>query len=63
MSIVRFQNSPNLLGATNHDFSSPRSAHQAPFDRSLIVQAKLTGSALVTPRKFFSRYLVNARWG
>ena len=37
--------------------------HHDPFDRILIVQAKLTGSTLVSPDKIFSRYPVNVRWG
>jgi PIN domain nuclease of toxin-antitoxin system len=36
--------------------------HQDPFDRILIVQAKLTGSPLVSPDKIFSQYPVNVRW-
>jgi PIN domain nuclease of toxin-antitoxin system len=37
--------------------------HKDPFDRILIVQAKLTGSTLVSPDKIFSQYPVNVCWG
>ena len=37
--------------------------HKDPFDRILIVQAKLTGSTLVSPDKIFSQYPVPVRWG
>jgi len=37
--------------------------HGDPFDRMLVVQAKLTGSVLVSPDKNFSQYPVNVRWG
>lgn len=37
--------------------------HKDPFDRILVVQAKLTGSTLVSPDKIFSKYPVNVRWG
>ena len=37
--------------------------HRDPFDRILVVQAKLTGSTLVSPDKIFSQYPVNVRWG
>ena len=36
--------------------------HGDPFDRILIMQAKLTGSTLVTPDKTFSRYPVEVIW-
>jgi PIN domain nuclease of toxin-antitoxin system len=37
--------------------------HKDPFDRILIVQAKLTGSTLISPDKIFSQYPVSVRWG
>ena len=36
--------------------------HGDPFDRILIMQAKLTGSTLVTPDKTFCRYPVEVIW-
>ena len=36
--------------------------HADPFDRILIMQAKLTGSTLVTPDKTLSRYPVEVIW-
>ena len=36
--------------------------HGDPFDRILIMQAKLTGSTLVSPDKTFSRYPVEVIW-
>jgi PIN domain nuclease of toxin-antitoxin system len=36
--------------------------HGDPFDRILIMQAKLTGSTLVTPDKSFCRYPVEVIW-
>jgi len=36
--------------------------HKDPFDRILIVQAKLTGSTLVSPDKNFSKYPVEVFW-
>ena len=33
-------------------------AHRDPFDRVLVVQAKPTGSTLVSPDKAFSKYPV-----
>ena len=36
--------------------------HRDPFDRILIVQAKLTGSTLVSPDKGFSEYPVSVLW-
>ena len=38
------------------------SVHRDPFDRLLIVQAKLTGSTLVSPDKIFSKYPVAVLW-
>jgi len=35
---------------------------RALFDGILIIQAKLTGSTLVSPDKIFSQYPVNVRW-
>ena len=37
-------------------------AHRDPFDRILIVQAKLTGSILVSPDKVFSKYPIEVFW-
>jgi len=36
--------------------------HRDPFDRLLIVQAKLTGSTLVSPDKIFSKYPITVFW-
>ena len=36
--------------------------HGDPFDRILIIQAKLTGSTLVTPDKTFFKYPVEVFW-
>ena len=38
------------------------SLHRDPFDRLLIVQAKLTGSVLVSPDKIFAQYPVTVLW-
>ena len=38
------------------------SLHRDPFDRLLIVQAKLTGSVLVSPDKIFAQYPVTVFW-
>ena len=38
------------------------SVHRDPFDRQLIVQAKLTGSVLVSPDKIFAQYPVTVFW-
>ena len=38
------------------------SVHRDPFDRLLIVQAKLTGSVLVSPDKIFAQYPVTVFW-
>ena len=38
------------------------SVHRDPFDRLLIVQAKLTGSVLVSPDKIFAQYPVAVFW-
>lgn len=38
------------------------SVHCDPFDRLLIVQAKLTGSILVSPDKIFAQYPVTVFW-
>jgi len=36
--------------------------HKDPFDRILVVQAKLTGSTLVSPDKIFSQYSAEVFW-
>jgi len=36
--------------------------HRDPFDRVLVVQAKLTGCTLVTPDKILARYPVEVFW-
>ena len=38
------------------------SVHRDPFDRLLIVQAKLTGSTLVSPDKIFAKYPITFFW-
>ena len=38
------------------------SVHRDPFDRLLIVQAKLTGSTLVSPDKIFAKYPITVFW-
>lgn len=53
----------DLTDATIYGLSRLPPVHEDPFDRILIVQAKLTGSTLVSPDKIFSRYPVNVRWG
>ena len=53
----------DLTDAAIYGLSRLPPVHQDPFDRILIVQAKLTGSTLVSPDKIFSQYPVNVRWG
>jgi len=53
----------DLTDAAIYGLSRLPPAHQDPFDRILIVQAKLTGSTLVSPDKIFSQYPVTVRWG
>jgi PIN domain nuclease of toxin-antitoxin system len=52
----------DLTDAVIYGLSRLPPVHQDPFDRILIVQAKLTGSTLISPDKIFSQYPVNVRW-
>jgi len=52
----------NLTDAAIFGLSRLPPIHGDPFDRILIMQAKLTGSALVTPDKTFSQYPVKVIW-
>lgn len=52
----------DLTDAAIYGLSRLPPVHRDPFDRILIVQAKLTGSTLVTPDKTFSRYPVEVIW-
>jgi PIN domain nuclease of toxin-antitoxin system len=51
-----------LTDAAIYGLSRLPPVHKDPFDRILIVQAKLTGSTLVSPDNIFSQYPVNVRW-
>jgi PIN domain nuclease of toxin-antitoxin system len=51
-----------LTDAAIYGLSRLPPAHRDPFDRILIVQAKLTGSILVSPDKAFSKYPVEVFW-
>jgi PIN domain nuclease of toxin-antitoxin system len=53
----------DLTDAAIYGLSRLPPVHKDPFDRILIVQAKLTGSTLVSPDKIFSQYPVSVRWG
>lgn len=53
----------DLTDAAIYGLSRLPPIHKDPFDRILIVQAKLTGSTLVSPDKIFSQYPVNVLWG
>lgn len=53
----------DLTDAAIYGLSRLPPVHKDPFDRILIVQAKLTGSTLVSPDKIFSQYPVTVRWG
>jgi len=53
----------DLTDAAIYGLSRLPSVHKDPFDRMLVVQAKLTGSTLVSPDKIFSQYPVSVRWG
>ena len=53
----------DLTDAAIYGLSRLPPIHKDPFDRILIVQAKLTGSTLVSPDKIFSQYPVSVRWG
>ena len=52
----------NLTDAAIFGLSRLPLVHRDPFDRMLIVQAKLTGSTLVSPDKIFSKYPVTVIW-
>ena len=52
----------DLTDAAIYGLSRLPRIHGDPFDRILIMQAKLTGSTLVTPDKNFSRYPVEVLW-
>ena len=52
----------DLSDAAIFGLSRLPSVHRDPFDRLLIVQAKLTGSVLVSPDKIFSQYPVTVLW-
>jgi PIN domain nuclease of toxin-antitoxin system len=52
----------DLTDAAIYGLSRLPPAHRDPFDRILIVQAKLTGSTLVSPDKNFSKYPVAVFW-
>jgi PIN domain nuclease of toxin-antitoxin system len=52
----------NLTDAAIFGLSRLPPVHRDPFDRMLIVQAKLTGSTLVSPDKIFSKYPVAVIW-
>ena len=52
----------DLTVAAIYGLSRLPPVHKDPFDRILIVQAKLTGSILVSPDKNFSKYPVEVFW-
>ena len=52
----------DLTDAAIYGLSRLPRIHGDPFDRILIMQAKLTGSTLVSPDKTFSRYPVEVIW-
>ena len=52
----------NLTDSAIFGLSRLPPVHRDPFDRLLIVQAKLTGSTLVSPDKIFSKYPVPVIW-
>jgi len=52
----------NLTEAAIFGLSRLPPVHRDPLDRLLIVQAKLTGSTLVSPDKIFSKYPVPVIW-
>jgi PIN domain nuclease of toxin-antitoxin system len=53
----------DLTDAAIYGLSRLPPIHKDTFDRILVIQAKLTGSTLVSPDKIFSRYPINVRWG
>ena len=52
----------DLTVAAIYGLSRLPPAHKDPFDRILIVQAKLTGATLVSPDKAFSKYPIEVFW-
>jgi len=52
----------DLTDAAIYGLSRLPPAHRDPFDRILIVQAKLTGSILVSPDQAFSQYPIEVFW-
>jgi len=52
----------DLTDAAIYGLSRLPPVHRDPFDRILIVQAKLTGSILVSPDKAFSKYPIEVFW-
>ena len=52
----------DLTDAAIYGLSRLPPVHRDPFDRILIVQAKLTGSVLVSPDKTFFKYPVEVFW-
>ena len=52
----------DLTDAAIYGLSRLPPVHRDPFDRILIVQAKLTGSVLVSPDKTFSKYPIEVFW-
>ena len=52
----------HLTDAAIYGLSRLPSVHRDPFDRILIVQAKITGSVLVSPDKVFSKYPIEVFW-
>jgi len=53
----------DLTDAAIYGLSRLPPVHRDLFDRMLVMQAKLTGSTLVSPDRIFSQYPVNVRWG
>ena len=51
-----------LTDAAIYGLSRLPLVHKDPFDRILIVQAKLTGATLVSPDKNFAKYPVEVCW-
>ena len=52
----------DLTDAAIFGLSRLPSVHRDPFDRLLIVQAKLTGSTLVSQDKIFAKYPITVFW-
>ena len=52
----------DLTDAAIYGLSRVPPVHRDPFDRILIIQAKLTGSTLVSPDKAFSKYPIEVFW-